>query len=346
PLPEAPAVPEVKAVHPKRETASSEADAGDLRHEVMFLLEAADDDVPRFKQTWAALGDSIVVTGGDGLWNCHIHTNDIGGAIEAALDVGRPRKIQVTDLTEMVEEERWVRGQLERGGGPAPESPEGGATVTTGVVAVGNGEGVVRILRSLGVHRVVSGGQSMNPSTRDLLEAVEAIAADHVVILPNNRNIIPVAKQVDGLTGKTVRVVETVSVAEGFAALLGYERDADSVRNAQAMSDTAARVVTGEIVRAVRDATSPAGPVQAGDYLGVTREGIAVVAPTPVEAARGLLETLLADEHEVLTIVEGQDVSPADTQAITEWLEGARPEMEIEVHRGDQPLSLYLLSVE
>jgi hypothetical protein len=208
--------------------ASHQNGAGDisgLRYEVMYLLEAPDDTIPSFKEVWAGLGDSIVVVGGDGLWNCHIHTDNIGAAVEASLDAGRPRNIRVTDLLEQVEEERWVREGGGTAGSGAPESPLGPPPVT-GVVAVSTGVGIGRIFRSLGVHQVIAGGQSMNPSTSEILEAVELLRADEVIILPNNKNIRPVAERVDDLTDKVVRVVPTNSIAEGFAALLAYDPEA------------------------------------------------------------------------------------------------------------------------
>ena len=186
----------------------------DLRYEVMYFLEAPDEAVPAFKDVWAGIGDSIVVVGGDGIWNCHIHTDDIGAAIEAAVDAGRPRQIRVTDLMEQVEEERWVREAAgdghRRGAAARPPS-----RCTTAVVAVAAGDGIKRIFYSLGVQGIVAGGQSMNPSTADLLAAVEAVPAEQVVILPNNKNIIPVAEQVDAHTDRTVRVVPTRGIAEG-----------------------------------------------------------------------------------------------------------------------------------
>ncbi|HKY64933.1 MAG TPA: DAK2 domain-containing protein, partial [Acidimicrobiales bacterium] len=188
------------------EPAIHEAHGGvsDLRYEVMYFLEAPDEAVPAFKDVWAGIGDSIVVVGGDGIWNCHIHTDDIGAAIEAAVDCGRPRQIRVTDLLEQVEEERWVREATDDAIVEVP--PHVTEPVTTAVVAVAAGDGIKRIFYSLGVQGIVAGGQSMNPSTADLLAAVEAVPADQVVILPNNKNIVPVAEQVDSQTTKTVRV--------------------------------------------------------------------------------------------------------------------------------------------
>jgi DAK2 domain fusion protein YloV len=317
---------------------------GDLRYEVMYFLEAPDETIPALRHVWAGIGDSIVVVGGDGLWNCHIHTDDIGAAVEAALDCGRPRQIRVTDLFEQVEEERWVRDATAAGPG---EEPSGSvAAVTTAVVAVATGDGIGRIFHSLGVQRIVAGGQSMNPSTARLLEAVESIPADQVVILPNNKNIIAVAEQVDGLTPKSVRVVPTHSIAEGFAALLEYDPEAGADDNAERMLEASMRVTAGEITRAVRSSTCPAGPIAEGDYLGLSRSGIEVVSSVLADAVTGLLSKLVSDEHEIVTIIEGDGSSPATTRHVTEWLGEHRPGISAEVHHGGQPLYPYLLSIE
>jgi uncharacterized protein len=321
--------------------AHGEGDVSDLRYEVMYFLEAPDETIPAFKDVWAGIGDSIVVVGGDGIWNCHIHTDDIGAAIEAALDCGRPRQIRVTDLVEQVDEERWVR---EGAALPADEAPL--REVATAAVAVATGEGIRRIFHSLGVQRIVAGGQSMNPSTAQLLEAVEAVPADQVMILPNNKNIIPVAEQVDELTAKTVRVVPTRGIAEGFAALLAYDPDSDADANQASMQEAAAAVVAGEVTRAVRDSSCDAGPISAGDWLGIARDGIRSVAPTPSAATIGLLDELVEDGHEIVTLIEGEGASAGETRRVTEWLAENRKGIQVEVHGGGQPLYPYLVGIE
>jgi uncharacterized protein len=327
--------------------AVSDADAelAGLRYEVMYLLEATDDTIPSFKEVWAGLGDSIVVVGGDGLWNCHIHTDDIGAAIEASLDAGRPRSIRVTDLLEEVEEERWVReGAGAEGSGPSPTPP--GPPPTTGVLAVATGDGIGRIFRSLGVQGLISGGQSMNPSTAELVEAVEALRSGEVVILPNNGNIRAVAERVNDLTEKSVWVVPTDTIAEGFAALLAYDPEAHGDVNARTMVASSCKVVPGEVTRAVRDSDGPAGPIAEGDWLGLSRQGIEVVQPSLADAACALLEVLVTDSHDLVTIIEGEWSGAADTRRITEWLRDHHPGIETEVHHGGQPLYPYLFSIE
>ncbi|MET1042320.1 MAG: DAK2 domain-containing protein [Acidimicrobiales bacterium] len=344
PEPDTIEVPDEDLAQTMAHAAHDEGDEGgiaDLRYEVMYLLEATDGTIPAFKDVWAGIGDSIVVVGGDGLWNCHIHTDDIGAAVEAALDCGRPRNIRVTDQLEQVEEERWVRDAAPELVGVMASTP-----VPTAVVAVCTGDGIRRIFHSLGVQGVVLGGQTMNPSTAQLLEVVEAVPADAVVILPNNKNIIAVARQVDAETEKTVRVVPTKGAAEGFAALLAYDPKAPADENAEAMGEAAASVIAGEVTRAVRESSSDAGPIHEGDYLGISGDGIRAVADSVAAVAIGLLDVLVTDEHEIVTIIEGEGSTVGDTRHIREWLEDNRPDVETEVHHGGQPLYPYYFGIE
>jgi uncharacterized protein len=320
----------------------------DLRYEVMYFLEAPDASVPSFKDAWAAIGDSIVVVGGDGLWNCHIHTDDVGAAIEAAIDIGRPRKIRVTDLLaelHELEEERWVREAT--GESRVEEPPHMHEPVDTAVVAVATGDGIKRLFWSLGVQQVVTGGQSMNPSTAQLLAAVEACPANAVVILPNNKNIIPVAEQVAALTAKTVRVIGTRGVSEGLAAAMAYDPGGTADDNAGEMRVAAASIVSGEVTVAVRDTTSDAGPIRVGDHIGIARDGgIVAVASELVGACTMLLDVMVTAKHEIVSIIEGVGASASDTRRITEWLADHRPSCTAEVHHGGQPLYPYLFGAE
>jgi len=262
--------------------AEGTVDVSELRYEVMFFLELEDSLAGAFKTAWGGIGDSIVVVGGEGIYNCHIHTNDIGAAIEA-----------------------------------------------------------------MGVHGVVTGGQTMNPSTQELLDAVEHMNATQVVILPNNKNIIAVAQQVDGLTTKDVRVVPTCSMPEGLAALVAYDPEASAEHNGSQMAAAASAVATGEVTTAVRDTQSEAGPVREGDVIGIVRgDGVVAVSREVATTCAALLDRLVDDGRELVTIITGDGASAATTERISAWLAEHRPGVAIEVHDGGQPLYPYLFGVE
>ena len=318
-------------------------DEGDgTRYEVMFFLEAEDDRIGEFRTSWEALGDSIVVVGGDGLWNCHIHSNDIGGSIEAGIGVGRPFDIRVTDLFEQVEHvESLVEAEI---GGTVTTVP--GEPVHTGVVAVSVGAGVRRLFESLGVRAIIAGGQTMNPSTEHFVQAVEQLDADEIVLLPNNKNIVPVAERVDDCTDAVVRVVPTRGIAEGLAALMAYDPSAGADENQSAMAEAAEDVVTGEVTQAVRDTESELGSIAAGQWLGLDRGGLRVVAPSAAQAATALVAELIDDGHELVTVIAGADATTADVEEVTAWLADNHPEVELEVHEGGQPLYPFYFGVE
>jgi hypothetical protein len=334
----------VGAGSPAADGADGESDLSDLRYEVMYFLEASDQAVPHFKNVWAGIGDSIVVVGGEGVWNCHIHTNDIGAAVEAGIDAGRPRKIRVTDLLEEVEEELWVRRAVGSAGGQ-PEEDLGPPPVTS-VVAVATGDGIGRIFHSLGVRHIVAGGQSMNPSTEQILSMIEATPGAEVIVLPNNKNIRAVAAKACELSSRLARVVDTAGIQEGFAALLEYDPEVGADANAAAMTAAAERVVAGEVTQAVRASETSVGEIAAGDWIGVSRHGIEVVAGNVSDATCRLLDRLLTESHEIVTIIEGAGAKAADTRRVTEWLAAHRPDLAVELHRGGQPLYPYLVAVE
>jgi hypothetical protein len=214
------------------------------------------------------------------------------------------------------------------------------------VVAVATGDGLRRVFLNLRVQQVVTGGQSMNPSTAQLLDAVEAVPATEVVVLPNNKNIIAVAEQLDALTDKTVRVLPTRSITEGFAALLAYDPEGTADANVEAMRAHAEAVVHGEVTQAVRDSVCDAGPIREGDWLGISGDGIRVVDGELGEAACALLDALITDDHELVTIIEGDGASPGCTRHVTAWLEEHKPGVEAEVLHGGQPLYPYLFGIE
>jgi DAK2 domain fusion protein YloV len=328
-----------------------EVDVSELRYEVMYFMDLPDQHIQAFKEGWGEIGGSIVVVGGDGIWNCHVHTNDIGAAVEVALDLGgRPKQIRVTDLFEEMAEEHAQREAAL--GGHAPRAGAGLPPVTCAVVAVSSGQGLSELFGQLGVQGVVSGGQTLNPSTAELLAAVEAVNAQQVIVLPNNKNIIPVAEQLDALTAKTIVVVPTRSMPEALAALVLYDPEADAATNGAEMAEAAESVSTGEVTQAVRATNSDAGPIGEGDWIGIVGgatskvKGIVAVSGTLDGATVALLEHLVGPTSEIVTVVEGADATAGHTDVIHAWLDEHRPGVEVEVHRGAQPLYPYLFGVE
>ena len=340
-----------------RTSTDGSVDVSELRYEVMFLLNLEDTKLKKFKNSWGEIGDSIVVVGGDGLYNCHIHTNDIGAAVEAPLLVGGiPSKIRITDLFEEMAEEHARR---DAGLGAPAEILTGSKSgrsgsrqsalppVTCAVVAIASGDGLAELFGQMGVHGVVTGGQTMNPSTQELLDAVEHMNATQVVILPNNKNIIPVANKIDELTKKDVRVVPTCSMPEALAALVAYDPEASAEHNGSQMSRAASSVSTGEITQAVRDTNSDAGPVKAGDFIGLVRgDGVVAVAQTLDAVCRDLLAKLITQERELLTIIYGDGATPQSTESLIAHVSEKYPQITCEVHFGGQPLYPYLFGVE
>ncbi len=323
------------------DASSQHHDVSELRYEVMFFLDGDDDGVERLRRRWLELGDSIVVVGGDGTYNCHIHTDHIGPAIEAAVEVGRPYDIRVTDLHDEVEAREHERPEL------APEV--GDAQV--GVVAVAAGEGLARIFRSLGAQAVVAGGQSMNPSTLDLLDAVEHVPAEAVVVLPNNKNIVPVARQVADLTSKPVVVVATRSIPEGLAAMFGYDPTFIGVDPAEAAEETAAAmreaaadVHCGEVTRAVRDATVEGLSISAGNYLAMVDGSIVGTGGTAEDALAVVVDRMVGPSTERLTLYLGAGTDRAAAEAALGSFDLG--DVDVEVVDGGQPLYPYLVAAE
>ena len=335
-----------------RAGADGAVDVSELRYEVMFLLNLDDSQHRAFMTAWGEIGDSIVVVGGEGLYNCHIHTNDIGAAIEAPLKLdGKPFNIRVTDLFEEMEEEHAQReaamGAGAAGGVAKKSAVASLPAVNCAVIAICSGDGLAELFGQMGVQGVVTGGQTMNPSTEELLDAVEHMNSQHVVILPNNKNIIPVANQVNALTSKTVHVVPTCSMPEALAALVFYDPESTSELNAAAMSDAAAAVATGEVTQAVRDTNSDAGAVKAGDWIGLVRgDGLVAIGGTMVAASCSLLDKLVTPGRELMTIITGDLATARATEEIVAYIADNFDGVEVEVHAGGQPLYPYLFGVE
>jgi uncharacterized protein len=307
----------------------------------MFFLEAADAELETFRYRWDLLGEEVAIEGGDGLWNCHIHTDDIGGAIEAGIDAGRPRRIRIRDLYEEVGE---LEADLEAGAfSPLPSFLE----APIGVVAVVEGKGLVERFRQLGVQQVVTGGRPGGPSREDLLAAVEEAPADMVVVLPNGVSMVPLAEQINALTTKTVAVVPTRSIAQGLAAMMGYVAGADDLDGLlEDMAVAAGAIEFGEVARATREASVDGWRVMAGDWLGVADGRVVVVDPDRFSALRGLAAAILPTQAARLTVYTGTGAQRADMKALEAWIGETHPVVEVTSVDGGHKSLPYLLVVE
>ncbi|HZE29267.1 MAG TPA: DAK2 domain-containing protein, partial [Gaiellaceae bacterium] len=303
------------------------------RYCTTFVVEGERLDAEALEPELERLGDSLLVVGDPSALKVHVHTDDPGAALSLGTRAGTIEGVEIADMHRQTEEreERLLAGL------------PGGAS-RSAVVAVVAGEGNRRLFEDLGAQRIVEGGQTMNPSTADLLEAVDATAADELVLLPNNSNVVLSAEQAARVAGKPVQVVPTSSIPAGLAALVAFHNERSAEENATAMREALAGVVTGEIAVASRDASADGVPVRAGEFLALL-DGDAVAAGGSFDdIARKLLERLLAEPRDVLTLLRGEAAPPLN--GLVEELAERHPELEVDVHEGGQPHYPLLLSAE
>ena len=309
--------------------AAREAGSDAYAYEVQYLLDAPAVDA--LKDTLAALGDSLVVVGGDGLWNVHVHVNDVGAAIEAGIAAGRPYRITVTRFADQIAAE------------PARPDVAGRA-----VVAVVQGPGLVGLYEAAGA-TVVTGGPSACPSTGGLLDAVLGTGAAEVVLLPNDGNVHAPATAAAAearAVGRDVYVVPTRSPVQGLAALAVTDPERAFADDAIAMSAAASGTRWAEVTVAVRDAQTSAGACRAGDVLGLVDGDVAVIGADVAGVGWEVAERMLAAGGELVTIVTGADAPPGLGDGLAERVAASYPLVEVEVHAGGQPHYPLLLGVE
>jgi DAK2 domain fusion protein YloV len=315
----------------------------DLEYDVQFLVVGDVLDVDAIRSHVATLGECPLVVGDPSTVKVHVHVSDPGIPISYGATLGSLRDVVVEDMRAQYQE-LLVQRQLSSAPGTSP-----GATLQTdaiGVVAVVPGEGLARVFESLGVAAVVRGGQTMNPSTKDLLEAVERLPTDQAIILPNNKNVIMAAEQSCKLTDKRVSVVRSRFVPQGIAALLALNYQADLETNVEAMQRAMEEVATGEITYATRSAKLNGVEVADGEIIGLHNGELKVTGPTVDHVTRELLDAMQASDCEIITLYRGEGVSEEDAQGLADLLREDWPEQEIEVVLGDQPHYHYIISVE
>ena len=301
-----------------------------------FLIEGTNLELERIRGQIEALGNSVLVVGEPELVKVHVHTDDPTRVITLAGGYGKLLKLNVGDMS--TQHRRILESDHPES---KPLRPNG-----VGLVAVVAGRGLVEIFKALGVDAIVEGGQTMNPSTQDMLQAIEAVRYDEVILLPNNRNVILAAKQVPGLTSRKVHVVETHSVPQGVAAVVAFRGDHPAAENLAAMKAESDRVQTIEVTHAVRDTRSNGLRVKKGDVIGLINEKLEFAGGDYGEVVNKALSKLGADSYELVTVYRGKDATDDELRKLQAEIRNHNPGLEVEVQQGDQQHYPFILSVE
>ncbi|HUS16378.1 MAG TPA: DAK2 domain-containing protein [Chloroflexia bacterium] len=324
---------------------------GEFGYCTNFIVIGKDLDFPTVREWIAAQGDSAVIVGDEHAIKVHIHTTDPGAILSYVTPLGSVRQVAVTDMQEQAEdfidmhEQAGTGGAIPAAGGPTGPSSDA-AVSGIATVAVVAGKGLADAFRSMGATALVEGGQTMNPSTEDLLKAVEAVPQQEVILLPNNGNIVMAAKQTQSLSNKRVVVVPTDTLPQGMAALVAFNYEADLETNAAAMQEAADAVETGEITTAVRDVTLDDVRVKVGDVIGLHNGKLVLCGESNDAVAEQLLERMGAADRDLITIYYGQDVTAEQAEAFCAAVQQRYANQEVEAVAGGQPFYAYIISVE
>ncbi|MDH7485952.1 MAG: DAK2 domain-containing protein [Anaerolineae bacterium] len=324
---------------------------GEYGYDVQCVVLGMGLDVEQMRHDIAQMGDSVLVVGDSRTVKVHVHTDRPGTPLNYCAALGQLDRVIVENM--QMQYERFVGEGGPRMEGavaaPAPVPPAARVSVPLGpigTVAVTVGEGLESVFRSLGVQAIVPGGQTMNPSTEDLLKAIEQVATDEVIVLPNNKNVILAAQQAQQLSSKKVRVVPSKSIPQGISALLALNQQADLETNVQMMEAALSSVQTGEVTVAVRDVNLGHIRVAAGDFIGLRDDELTARGDNPEAVVFALLEQMAAEDAEIVTLYRGEPASTAEAEALVAALRDRYPEQEIELVDGGQPYYHYILSVE
>lgn len=315
---------------------------------IMLEKEFPEEEEHSFKEFLMSLGDSIVLVADDEIVKVHVHTNHPGEAIERALTYGSLSRMKIDNMREEHQEklikdaEKLAKEQAEAEKKAAAEPPK-----EAGFISVSAGDGLTGIFKDLGVDYLIEGGQTMNPSTEDMLNAIEKVNAKTIYIFPNNKNIILAANQARDLTeDKEIIVVPTKTVPQGVSALISFVPEKNGKENLEAMTEAIGRVKTGQITYAVRDTRIDDKEIHEGDIMGIGDHGMLAVGKEREEVAKETVAAMMDEDAEIISIYYGADTSEEDASALAEVLEAAYPDCEVEVNRGGQPIYYYIISVE
>ncbi|MCT8389504.1 DAK2 domain-containing protein [Leuconostoc holzapfelii] len=301
-------------------------------------------DYEPFYHHLAELGDSLLVINDDEIVKVHVHTEDPGEVISWGTHYGSLVKVKVDNMRD--QQQAVIDAQRAEESQAAKMAAASVPVSDTAVITIAAGEGVAELFKSLGVHTVISGGQTMNPSTADIVSAIEASGAKHAIILPNNSNIFMAAQQAVDLVDIPAQVVKTRTIQQGLTAMMGYNPEADLATNADDMAAAMAEVKSAQITQAVRDTVLDGVEIHDGDWLGILDGEISVVAKKVHDAALEAVGQMLDDESEIVTIIFGEDLKEKDADKLAAAIEAIDDDLEVEIHEGKQPLYPFLISVE
>lgn len=349
----------VKAEAPTERKSRGEISTADIKfgYCTEFMVngdhEFTDEEVDSLRAWLGGVGDSIVCFSDENIIKVHVHTNHPGNAFEKGLSMGYLSKMKVDNMRlehheVLIEDASRIAEERKEEAAPvaAPEKPAEPAK-EYGFISVSAGDGLTEIFRGIGVDYVIEGGQTMNPSTEDILNACDQVNAETIFVLPNNKNIILAANQAkDIIEDKTIIVVPTKTIPQGITAMISFSPDMNPEENLEAMKDASQCVRTGEITYAVRNTTTDGHAIEKDDIMALGDDGLLAVAKEKDQAVLEALKAMVNDESEIITIYYGQDIPEEEAEALATRVRKAYPQVETELQYGGQPIYYYFLSVE
>jgi len=313
-----------------------------------FMINTINGDAESFRDELAIFGDSLLVVGGEGLIKVHVHTNNPGQVLEKALLIGELSDIKIDNMRYQ-HEEVLLKDELNL----IRDNPEVGQNIEKtiekqkySVIAISVGEGIDRLFKDLNVDVLVPGGQTMNPSTEDIISAIDKTNGDHVIILPNNSNIILAAQQAKTLSDRSIIVIPTKTIPQGIAALLAMDPEKDPEYNVDIMSEAIKNVITGQVTFAVRDTEFNGTEISKGDIIGLSDKDILSTGTDINEVSKKLIDKLMDEDMSIITLMYGDDISEETANELADLLTESYPDIDIEVIHGGQPLYYYIFAIE
>ena len=319
---------------------------------ILTEKEFTEDDEHEFKKFLSSIGDSIVCVADDDVVKIHVHTNDPGLAIQRALTYGQLSKMKIDNMREehqekLIRDAEKVAEQQAKEEAAYEEKKSAEPRKAMGFIAVSIGAGMNEIFKELGADYIIEGGQTMNPSTEDMLNAIDQVNADTVFILPNNKNIVLAANQAKSLVeDKEIIVIPTKTVPQGITAIINFMPDADANTNEETMLEEIKNVKTGQVTYAVRDTHIDDKEIHEGDIMGIGDSGILAVGKELEETTKELIANLVDEDSELISIYYGEEVSEEDAEKFTEEISELYPDVDVDIQFGGQPIYYYVLAVE